>query len=80
MTLATSGFLSIDHELDLGEASAIIVLCVSFLNYVYLELTLLDEDGGSGVDTGDISHLEHLTELSETSATIVLYVSFMDFV
>jgi hypothetical protein len=58
MTLAKSCFMSIEHELELSNTSATIVLYVSFLNYVYLVLTSLGEDGGHGIDDCDISLIE----------------------
>ncbi len=59
MMLVTSCIMSIGHEHELGETSATIVLCICFMNYMYFVLTLLGEDGGHVVDTGDISLLEH---------------------
>jgi hypothetical protein len=52
--------------LEPRETSANIVLCVSFMNYLYL----LRENGGRGVDTGNISLHEHVLELIDTSANI----------
>jgi hypothetical protein len=78
-TLAISCFLGIEYVLELGATSATIVLCVSFMNYMYLVLTLLGEDGGHGDDTNDILLPEQVLELSETSAYIVLCVSFMKY-
>jgi hypothetical protein len=76
LTLAISRFLGIEYVLELGETSATIVLCVSFMNYVYLVLTLLGEDGSHGNDTNDILLLEHVPELSQTSPTIYALCQF----
>ncbi len=51
---------------ELTETSANIVLCISFMNYLYL----LGEYGGPGVDAVDIALHEHVLELIDTSANI----------
>ncbi len=62
----TSDIVLLKLVLEPRETSANIVLCVSFMNYLYL----LSENGGHNVDTGNIWLHEHVLELIDTSANI----------
>ncbi len=62
----TGDIVLLKQVLELRETSANIVLCISFMNYLYL----LGEYGSPGVDTGNISLHEHVLELIDTSANI----------
>ena len=62
----TGDIVLLKQVLELRETSANIVLCFSFMNYLYLS----GENGGHGVDAGDITLHEHVLELIDTSANI----------
>jgi hypothetical protein len=62
----TGDIVLLKQVLELRETRANIVLCICFMNYLYL----LGENGGPGVDAGDITLHEHVLELMDTSANI----------
>ncbi len=62
----TGDIVLLKQVLELRETSANIVLCFSFMNYLYLS----GENGGHGVDAGDITLHEHVLELIDISANI----------